>query len=229
MRSTRMVVLLLLSVLATACQTAQMKVATPLQTLDALRVEGANPRRWNAPIRFGPWRTSEVDEGLTWNFGIRLLGLDLGVGFQPYRFVLASEGQNVQAECVTRSAVVSRKGLSVEIGRGGRIPPLACGFTGSGEGTLRMRTTLANRMEGDIDFGQPLWTLRSVHEIEGARFRSGDPVGYEIRAGGRVIAAVETINRGRVWIDPSLDTGDRSRIAAVSTALLLYEPPGFEE
>lgn len=224
MRPTRLAVLLLL-VLATGCQTAQMKVATPLAGIDAMPVQGANPRRWNAPIRFGPWGTSEVHEGLTWNFGLPLLGLDLGYSFQPYRFVLASEAQSVQAECVTRDARVSRKGVSIDLARK-RIPPLACGFRGLGDGTLRLRTTLANKEEGDIDFGQPRWSVRSVHHLEGARFQSGDPVGYEILAGDQVIAAVETINRGRVWVDPSLPAEERTRIAAVSTALLMYKPVG---
>ena len=139
--------------------------------------------------------------------------------------VLASDGQPVQAECVTRDARVSSGSVSIDLGRR-RIPPLACGFRGVGDGTLRLRTTPANTEEGEIEFGQPLWTVRSVHQLQGVKFRSGDPVGYEVTSGSQVIAAVETINRGRVWIDPSLSTEDRMRMAAVSTALLMYKPVG---
>jgi hypothetical protein len=221
-RAHKMAVLPLL-LLATACQTAQMKVATPLAAVDAMPVSGANPRHWNAPVRFGPWLTSEVDEGLTWNFGLHLLGLDLGYTFKPYRFVLRSEGQPVQAECITRGALLAHKGFSLDIATD-RIPQLACGFKGIGDGTLRLRRTTANTVEGEIDFGRPSWKVRSVHRLEGSKFRSGDPVGYEIATENQVIAAVETINRGRVWMAPSLPPEDRARMAAVSTALLMYRP-----
>jgi hypothetical protein len=46
-----------LLLLLTACTTAQIDLPS-----DAYGVEGANPRRWNQPLAFGPYRTTFVDE-----------------------------------------------------------------------------------------------------------------------------------------------------------------------
>ncbi len=208
---------------ATACQTAQIQLAPDLASVAPMAVEGANPRRWNAPIRFGTWATTEVREGFTWDFGYRLLGIDVAFAFQPYRLAISSGNRTVQAECITRAAALSRKGLSVDPSFG-RIPALACGLRSEGEGTLRLNATSMNREEGEIAFGPSVWQIRSVHEFAGSSIESGDPIGYEIRSDGRVIATIETINRGRVWIAPGLREEEQARVAAVATAVLLYKP-----
>ena len=208
---------------AVACTTAQMRVGPALASSAPLEVSGANPRTWNTPIRFGPWATSTAREGGTWDFGYRLLGIDANFAFQPYRLTVSNGRSPVRAECITPAATLSRNDLSVDPSFG-RIPALACGFLGAGEGTLRLRTTATNAEEGEIAFGNERWTIRSVRNFEGSSIPSSEPLGYEISRDGRVIAAVETINRGRVWMDAALDEEDGARLAAVATALLLYEP-----
>ena len=206
-----------------SCQTAQIQLAPDLAAVTPLSVQGANPRRWNAPISFGPWATTEVREGLTWDFGYRLLGIDASFAFQPYRLAITSGNGTVQAECITRAAALSRKDLSVDPSFG-RIPALACGFRGDREGTLRVNTTAMNREEGEIVFGASRWNIRSVHKFAGSSLPSGDPIGYEILRDNRVIGTVETINRGRVWMDSSLAVEEQGRLAAIATAILLYQP-----
>jgi hypothetical protein len=110
-----------------------------------------------------------------------------------------------------------------------QIPALGCGFRSDGEGTLRLNTSAVNREEGQIEFGSSAWQIRSVQKYAGSSIPSGEPLGYEILSGGRVIATVETINRGRVWIDPSVNAMDQARIAGVATALLLYDPAQTEQ
>jgi hypothetical protein len=219
-RSLRFVVIALV---LSSCQTAQIQIAPDLAAVTPLNVQGANPRRWNAPVSFGSWATSEVREGFTWDFGYRLLGIDASFAFQPYRLAIVSGDRTVQAECITRAAVLSREDLSVDPSFG-RIPALACGFRNDGEGTLRLNTTALNREEGEIAFGPWTWKVNSVHKFAGSSLPSGDPIGYEISGNGRVIGMVETINRGRVWLDPSLSAEEQGRLAAIATALLLYEP-----
>ena len=202
-----------------ACAAATMRVDPALAPVIPFEVTGANPRTWNSPIAFGPYQTGTVREGGTWNFGYRLLGIDANFVFQPYRLVVG----DVQAECITRAAALSRNDLSVDPSFG-RVPALACGFRGAGEGTLHLRTTATNAEEGEVAFGASTWHIRSVRHFEGSSVPSGDPLGYEITRHGRAIAAVETINRGRVWIDPSLSEEEEAHLAAVITTLLLYEP-----
>jgi hypothetical protein len=35
---------------------------------------------------------------------------------------------------------------------------------------------------------------------------------------------VESINAGRVWLAPTLEAGERDRLAALAAALLLFDP-----
>lgn len=62
-----------------------------------------------------------------------------------------------------------------------------------------------------------------MHRFAGSPIPSGDPIGYEIVDGDRALAAVETINRGRVWIAHEVSEEERARIASVATALLLAD------
>ena len=215
--------ILLLFLLAAACTTAQMPVAEPLTAITPFDVEGANPRVWNRPLRFGPFNTVKVDEGVTFSASERVRRLEAGLKFQTYRFGVSSGEDPVNAECSTIAASLSRKGLSVDPSFG-KIPTLVCSFRGNstGEGTLWLETTATNKEEGDVDYPDGSVSVRSVHQL-GARF------GYELRKRDRVIGAVETINRGRVWIDPSLSEKDQARVAAIATALLLYKPVGDDE
>lgn len=231
MRTTmhRLFPLLLLLAALTACETARMQLAPELDPASGYLVEGANPRRWNAPLQFGPWATTEVREGGDWGFGVPILGINVGYSWQPYRLALAGEASELRAECITRALLLSRSGASVDPSLG-RIPALACAYRGAeGDGSLRLRNKATMGAEGTLEFPGEEWTVRSVHRLEGSRIPAGDPVGWEIVADGRVVAAVETINRGRVWIDPSLGATARDRIAAAAASLLLYVPQESDE
>jgi hypothetical protein len=205
------------------CQTAQMQVSPELNTVAAFDVTGANPRVWNAPLSFGPWTTTQVREGLTWGFGYRLLGIEASYAQQPYRLAMSAGSATMQAECITRALVLSREGLEVDPSFG-TLPALSCGFAGAGEGMLRLRMTATNAEEGEMTFGASRWTLRSTDRFEGSPIRSSGPVGYELSRDGAIVAAVETINRGRVWISPALPEDERARAAVAAAALLLYRP-----
>lgn len=222
--------LCLLALALPGCQTAQIQLSPALADVAPMPVEGANPRRWNAPVRFGPWSTVEVRESMTWGFGASLLGFDAGYMRQPYRVVLSGGGDPIQAECLVQTANLSRGDLSIDAGFG-RLAPLQCAFRAEGgeggEATLRLLDALRGGVllqEGEIGpGGEPGgWTVRSLHLLEGARAPAGDPVGYEIRDGERVLAAVETVNQGRVWIAPAASDAERDRLAAAAAVLLIY-------
>jgi hypothetical protein len=178
---------------------------------------------WNRPIGFGPFQSSEVREGMNWGFSIPLLGIDASYRSQPYRLVLESPSGPIQVECVTRSMELSRSGFAVDPALG-RMPVLGCGFrAGDDEWTMGLFDRTPGR-RGEIG-GENPWTIRSVLVTEGSPISSSEPLGYEILRGGEVIGAVEVINRGRVWMVPSLDPGDQQRVAAAAAALLLFRDP----
>lgn len=66
------------------------------------------------------------------------------------------------------------------------------------------------------------WSIRPVSSLEGGQSSwSTTALGYELVQDGRVIAAVETLNDGRVWINPALPESQQLIIAGVAAALLL--------
>lgn len=209
--------LLPLLLVLTACTTAQIDLPA-----DAYTVEGANPRRWNQPLAFGEWRTSMVNEGTTRSFLADLDIVQVGKADQGYRMTLG----DTFVECHTREVVIGRNGFFLDPSLG-QEPLLVCGVDDGGTKSLfalhrtgKVEPTFRGELRG-VDRG-PSLEVRSIHRI-GSSIPSGEPFGYEILEGGRRVAAVETINRGRVWIAP--DAPNRDTLAATAAALLLFQDP----
>jgi hypothetical protein len=208
---------LLSLVLLAGCATVQLDLRP-----DAYSVRGANPRRWNQPISFGEWSATSVNEGTTRSFLADTGILQIGKTDQAYRMNVNS----IAVECHTRELVIGKWDVFVDP-TFGREPILVCGFdrgrtqsvlalsrTGKGEPSLR----------GELrELGGPSFEVRSLHRAPGSRIASGEPFGYEILRDGTQIAVVETINQGRVWIDPTV--ANRDTLAATAMSLLLFRDP----
>jgi hypothetical protein len=193
---------------------------------DALLVEGANPRRWNQQLSFGSWRTISVREGAQRSLLVDLGVIELARADQAYRFALESPAGTTNVECHTREVVVGRAGVFVQPSMG-REPVLVCGFE-RGESQSVFALTRSGRVEPSLrgelrQIGGPTFDVRSVHRVIGSPIASGDPFGFEILENDKVLAIVETINRGRVWMD--IDVENRDDLAAAATALLLFRDP----
>ena len=188
--------------------------AMPLPVSGSYRSFGRNQ------ISFGTWSTARAHEGLVWGFGPRMLGDDASQEIQPYEIALASGQRTLQAECYAQA--LGFTGEPVAAPRVG-LAPLACAFTGSGDGTLRLQgSAAASAASGAITFADSKWTIKSVHRSEAS---STDGLqGYEISREGKVIAAVQTAKPSQVWLGPQLSAPDQDRVALILTALLLYQP-----
>lgn len=205
--------LLPLLLLLTACTTARLDLPA-----GAYDVTGSNPRRWNAPISFGQWRTEFVDEGTTRSWLADLGVVQLGKADQGYHLAIGT----VDVECHTREFVIGRSGVFIDPSFGGE-PLLVCGYDYNGERsvlTLARTGGIEPTLRGTLrDADGKSIEIKSLHRAVGAAIPSGEPFGFEI---GNV-AVVETINRGRVWIDPAAE--DRDTLAAVAASLLLFRDP----
>lgn len=198
-----------------ACTTARIDLPD-----GSYAVEGANPRRWNQPLAFGEWRTSMVNEGTTRSMFADLDIVQVGKVDQGYRMNLG----DVAVECHTREVVIGRAGFFVDANLG-REPLLVCGLDDAGTRSLlalsrtgQIEPTFRGELRGVN--GGPALEVRSIHRVAGSAIPSGEPFGYEILSNGSRVAAVETINRGRVWIDPNAP--NRDVLAGTAAALLLF-------
>jgi hypothetical protein len=203
--------------LLTACTTAQLDLPA-----GAYDVSGSNPRRWNAPISFGEWRTEWVNEGTTRSWLADLGIVEVGKADQGYHLAI----NGVDVECHTRELVLGRSGVFVDATLG-NSPLLVCGYDRSGDRsvlTLHRTGKIEPTLRGTLkdDDGNAL-EVRSLHRLAGAKFPGGEPYGFELVRGGERVAVVETVNRGRVWIAP--DAANRDTLAAAAASLLLFREP----
>ena len=223
----RLACLTLAGVLIAAVRPARMEVPPSLTSVSPLEVSGSNPRRWGKPLAIGPYRSLEVRDGTEFSWSVPLFGVQAGKASRKYRLSLeAPDGTVWQVDCRTRSIEAWHKGWSVELTDAFQ-PRLACGLaqTGADEPARLVLTSDGRKLRGAIEGGPSVdLEIESVHRFEGSRLPVAAPVGFLLKVGGEAVAAVETINRGRVWIAPRVADDPAAVIAAASAALLLFDP-----
>ncbi len=213
-----------------AFRKAQMRVPDALSSqTEALAVTGHNPRTWNKPLGFGPYNALSVREGSVFSWSVELFGVRGGSATKHYRLVLEGpDGAAWEVECRNRSIEAWRKGWSVEL-TAAFTPRLVCGLAAR-EGERPLRLVLGSdgrKLRGVVSAAgtdATLFEVRSSHQFEGSKLPAAEPVGYLIEHRGAAVAAVETINRGRVWLSPELEGSERGAAAAAAAALLLFDP-----
>lgn len=208
-------------VLLNACATAQLDLPE-----GAYDVSGSNPRRWNAPISFGDWRTEWVNEGTRRSWLAEVGVAQIAKADQGYHLAI----NGVAVECHTREIVLGAAGVFVDASLG-NSPLLVCGYDTSGNRsvlTLHRTGKVEPMLRGTLrdDDGNAL-EVRSLHRLMGARWPAGEAYGFELLRGDQRVAVVETVNRGRVWIAP--DAANRDTLAAAAASLLLFRDPDAGE
>jgi hypothetical protein len=222
--------------LLSACQLARMQVSPDLADVEPLAVDRAYWRKPNDPLSFGTWHTTRIDVG--WgkfrssNTPVTATGkttIALQSFKRPYRIDVETGSGIVSADCIARAEAVAYKDWSLDSGALRGVAPLRCSFGGAEHGQVELleMPTIAGSEAGNIEFGATRWHVQSVDRIEGGH-GPGGIVGYEIRRGKEVIAAVETMNHGRVWMSSALTPLEQDRAASVAMALLVYESPQSE-
>jgi hypothetical protein len=151
------------------------------------------------------------------------------VSEQAYHFVLSTASGAITADCVA-SARFNNFGrgehaIEVDLAQRDQQPKFQCRYSGATQGSLTLteEIRLGDPMSGDLEFGADRWKVSSTSATENKLIAPpGGLIGYEIRGNGRVVAGVEVINGGRVWISPAASQLDQDRFAAAITALLIY-------
>ena len=224
MRYLRLVPLVVLSLAPLGCAVARMQVPAELSAVEVWPVTGVNPRVWNRPVSFGPWRTAAVREPGTFGRGFEGTGVRATSSHRPYRFALPGpNGDDSEVACLTRDFTIERGSFAADLTEIGG-PKLACTIRSAGSDSPA--TLVLGRRgtgyRGALMTTTDAYSIRSVHRIEGSSFTTPDPVGYTIEWKGSVIAAVEVLDRGYVRIASPHD--DTPLLAATAAALLLFDP-----
>lgn len=217
--------------LLAACGTAQVRMPAGFDShATAYDVSGHSPRRFNEPVRFGPYSALEMQEGTTFSWSVPLDSIGVGRTSKPYAFTLvAIDHLPVQVQCQVRTMSAgiggASKRLEVDLTRLAG-PMMACGMQLEGEqpAPLELSRT-GNGMQGRLvaPWGGD-YKVRSIVHMDGAKVASSTPTGYEISGREGIVAVVDVLNAGRVHLDNQLNEEQRVYFAAASAALLMLDP-----
>lgn len=209
------------------CQAARMPVPEPLAGAERMSVSGRQGFRLSPRLRFGVYEAQSIQRSWT-------RGRDRGATpvathserTQTYRFTL-HEGEVARWFVACRAAVQSlRIDLRVVDMHPDDKSALYCNLQSTADRLTAWELELAERhgrpLAGTLTLGPSRLDVMGTDRVAGA-LSMGATTGYEIRSEGDVVGAVEVINRGAVWLRPDLDPERRSVLAAVATALLLFD------
>lgn len=203
------------------CRTAALPLPDALDAAP-LVVERPTVRTPGAGLRFGSYAAVDVDRSWISRSGARGHRSRAGVGRASYAFTFTTDGAPWRVACETNAHAVTIEGaLDVALAAGGALD---CTLQAAGRDRGRLRLRAAH----DAPLAGTLTVDGQTVEVEGSRRVAGGlpsaaTTGYHLRRDGRAVAAVETINAGRVWLGAALDEPARTAVAATAAALLLHE------
>lgn len=214
-----------------ACTPAQLRLPDDAPAnAQSFAVSGHSPRRFNEPVRFGPYSALEMREGWTANWRMPFGKADLERTAKPYAYTLVARGlPPVEVQCRAHAVAAAigpeERRWSVDL-TALAGPLLACGLRLDGHDPLPLQVA---REGGDLNGEVALpwggrYAIRGLHHYANTRIRAGSSIGYAIEDRGATIAVVDLLNGGRVHLDAALGEAQRVYVAATAAALLLLDP-----
>ncbi len=221
----------LLVVSLSSCTTAALRLPDGFGAdAVAYEVSGHSPRRFNEPVRFGPYSALEMREGSTFAWAVPLPGFELGQSRKAYAYTLvARDLPPVQVQCRNQAWAASggrasrRASVDLTALSG---PLLGCGLRlDDGPVQTLEVTRQGGQLQGRLlaPWGQA-YRVRELRGYAGTPITSTTPTGYAIADGGTTLAVVDVLNGGRVHLARTLDDDQRVYFAASAAALLLLDP-----
>jgi hypothetical protein len=216
------------AVLLVGCTPAQVRMPAGFsEEVTSYEVSGHSPRRFNEPVRFGPYSALEMREGGTFAWAIPLGVADLGRRARPFAFTLVARAQApVEVQCRARTWTFAGdrdRGLELDL-TALAGPMLACGLRFDDGGALPLELARdGTGFHGRLASPWGVYALRSVHGFEGSSIPSSVANGFEVVRGQRSVALVDRLNAGRVHFDGRLAADERVYLAAAAAALLMLD------
>lgn len=235
--------LLSLAILGSALSLAGCSTVPPhvivdpsLSSAEVYEVDGLNNRYWGKPIKFGDFHTEKTRVGESWTWsseifsvetGNNKLSVDRGTQNKPYRFVFVDEkGGSWQVDCRAKTPVVGWKTNHSETSFRTGETRLGCAMRDPAGAIHSL--ALHGRgpdFRGETRFGDATIDIHALNQIpdrDGKPFSIPGALGYEIRQGDRVIASVDILGKGRVYLAQDLPAELRAPVAMAATVLLFF-------
>lgn len=232
----------LAAVLLMGCTPARMAVRPQLASAaEEMKVEGRKYFSFDETFFFGPYQVEEVHRGWTRSNGFSISTPEKSKEFtssksrQKYEFVLKDgEGDVWTCQSVTgcdENFVDVLLGERKKLGMGMTSTSFVCTFRSKNRPEVWRLTMDENFdssgvMKGVLSDGKNSILIQATNKLAGGVWDLGTPSGYEFLMKEDVVGSVEVINKGAVWIVPSIEERLHSPLAVTSAALLLYQDIG---
>ena len=212
-----------------ACKTAEIEIHPDLKA-PAMSVKGRNGLQIGQVIRYGEYTTDKVHRGWTKGYDIPFILHFKGAKEKMSFTQFGPMGQQAEVSCVSKFKSTELPVLHDFFGIPLEYQNFFAGNISTGLSNWDFLLYNPNgdllREEASAGFVQNGVTRI---EIQAIRRLAGQPnwmdrlavYGHEFYLDGKIVAAVSTVNKGKVWIDEQLDGDTRTVIAAVATGLLL--------
>jgi hypothetical protein len=227
-------------VLLMSCTLARMAVRPQLVSVaEEMKVEGRKSFSFDETFFFGPYQVEEVHRGWTRSNGFSVSMLEKKFSSskakQKYEFILKDgKGDVWTCQGVTgcnQNFVDVLLGKKKQLAMGMTSTSFVCTFK-SENGPEVWRLTMNENfdssgvMKGVLSDGETSFLIQATHKLAGDVWDLGTPSGYEFLMKEHVVGSVEVINKGAVWIVPSIEERLHSPLAVTSAALLLFQDIG---
>ncbi|MBV6441054.1 MAG: hypothetical protein EPGJADBJ_02733 [Saprospiraceae bacterium] len=230
MKPTTLVALLALTSLF-ACRTPEITL-DPSLTAEAMSVKGRNGLQIGQVIRYGEYTTDKVRRGWTKGYDVPFIVRFQGAKEKLSYTQFGPDNTRAEVACISKF-----KSTEIQLVRDFFGIPLDyqnffAGTVSLGEGGSNWDFIIHNpngdflrekASAGFVKNGARQIEIQAIRGLEGQPdwMKQLTVYGHEFRLGGKVVGAVSTVNKGKVWIDNTLDAETRTIIAAVATGLLL--------
>lgn len=216
-----------------SCKTASISLEQGFkERSDFYSIEGKNGWQLNQVIRFGPFETSKIDRSMTFSYHVPLL-IDFSGGKENIAFNLYDRERQAGLSFIGDSRP---KDVHLSSAKGYFQVPIdqrdvfAGAMIFSQPEVRRYDFFLLNPNDQQLNArcqgvvlkdGREHFIVKGTTKLAGSRIPQTEVFGYEIYRRDQLVAAVETINRGAIWMDSALAQDDRMLVAALSTGLLV--------
>ena len=227
------------------CSMARMAVRPQLISgATEMKVEGRKSFGFDKPFSFGPYQVTEVNREWTRSTGFSVDFPSLekhkkvfssSKATQEYEFML-KDGKGEEWKCQNLTTcgqgfVDVSMGAKKKMGMGMSSRSFVSSFKAKNRSevwhlTMDDKQDSSFAMKGVLSDGDTSILVQGTRKLAGTPLPLTDHSGFEFLVSGNVVASVEVINKGAVWILPSTEEKLHSPLAVTSAALLLYQNIG---
>lgn len=216
------------ALLVSGCSTARMALP-PSFPAETAPMQVSGHRGFGRTLRFGQYEIRNISRGwrTTSSWRIDIYGGATSSRKSSFEVLNTASGEKTQARCVNNAKWQDLKdnvlGGELTWRFAGGVVYLAALERGEKRWELIMEQDNRGWMlEGRLSDSKTSLAVRGTRRLEGSSWEFTEATGYIFSMNGRDVAAVETLNEGRIWVDAALSEELKDIISASSVALLLY-------